>query len=248
MRSGSAKWLPPAASGLRARTRSRTSWRSAMSSALSTGCPPGCPPCRALGTVPGSGDEGAETAARGEIADDGGADGFGGGYDILEDAVDDVLLKNPQITIGEQVYFVGLELETALIGDVAEHEAAEIGQAGFGADAGEFGEVDLDFVIGKLVGPGFDFGEDGGEAAGGVLVGIGAFHARAFERRSRKRPTSATMPTAWPVPRSLTLVATAGLISTQTTRTQLGSMLPVAMEWSMEPRQRTRPASLSWAA
>ena len=30
-------------------------------------------------------------------------------------------------------------------------------------------------------------------------------------RRSRNRPTSVTTPTAWPVPRSLTLVATAGI-------------------------------------
>ena len=57
-------------------------------------------------------------------------------------------------------------------------------------------------------------------------------------------PTSVTTPTAWPVPRSLTFVATAGLISTQTILTQLGSMFPVAMECSMEPRQSTRPAGL----
>ena len=53
-----------------------------------------------------------------------------------------------------------------------------------------------------------------------------------------------TTPTAWPVPRSLTLVATAGLISTHTIFTQLGSMLPAAMECSIEPRHSTSPAPL----
>src|SRR5688572_31801001 len=45
-----------------------------------------------------------------------------------------------------------------------------------------------------------------------------------------------------PVPRSLTLVATAGLISTHTMRTQLGSILPTAIECSIDPRHRTSPA------
>ena len=61
-------------------------------------------------------------------------------------------------------------------------------------------------------------------------------------------PTSATTPTAWPVPRSLTLVATAGLISTHTIFTQLGSMLPVAMECSMDPRHSTSPAPFNCSA
>src|ERR1035441_10459849 len=69
-----------------------------------------------------------------------------------------------------------------------------------------------------------------------------------FDNKSKNSPTSATTPTAWPVPRSLTLVATAGLIFTQTIFTQLGSILPVAIECSMEPRQITRPAPLSCSA
>src|SRR5205807_7069423 len=107
---------------------------------------------------------------------------------------------------------------------------------------------DLDLVAGELVEPGFDFGKPRVDAGGGVFIGIQTFHARAFERRSRNRPTSVTTPTAWPVPRSLTLVATAGLISTQTILTQLGSMLPVAIECSIEPRQSTRPAFFNCAA
>src|ERR1035437_5296087 len=99
-----------------------------------------------------------------------------------------------------------------------------------------------------LVGAGLDLGKRGIESAAGVFVGVGAFHAKAFASRARNRPTSATIPTAWPVPRSLTLVATAGLISTHTIFTQLGSILPVAMECNIEPRQITRPAPASCAA
>ncbi len=49
----------------------------------------------------------------------------------------------------------------------------------------------------------------------------------------RNRPTSVTMPMAWPEPRSASFVTTAGLMSTQMVRTQAGIMLPVAMECSM---------------
>ena len=47
---------------------------------------------------------------------------------------------------------------------------------------------------------------------------------------------------------SFTFVATAGLISTHTTFTQPGNMLPVAMECSIEPMHKTRPAPLSCSA
>src|SRR5208282_3783203 len=66
--------------------------------------------------------------------------------------------------------------------------------------------------------------------------------ASVFARRSRKIPASVTTPSAWPEPRSLSLVATAGLMSTHTVFTQPGSMLPAAMECSIEPRHSTRPA------
>src|SRR5581483_5754385 len=68
---------------------------------------------------------------------------------------------------------------------------------------------------------------------------------RRFASKSRNRPTSVTTPPACPVPRSETLVATAGLISTQTILTHEGSILPVAMEWSIDPRHSTRPAPRS---
>src|SRR5207247_9447331 len=124
-----------------------------------------------------------------------------------------------------------------------------------GAHRSKFGRRDLDFVAGILIGPRFDFGEFRVNTRGGVLVGVSACHravpAGTFlsmlrASRSRNKPTSVTTPTAWPVPRSLTFVATAGLMSTQTILTQLGSMLPTAMECSMEPRHSTKPATRSW--
>src|SRR5205085_1204616 len=126
-------------------------------------------------------------------------------------------------------------------------------QSGLGADGGELGNDDLDFVAGVLVGPGFNFGKLRIHAGPCVLVGILPLHAASWEtsasaKCSRNRPTSVTTPTACPVPRSLTLVATAGLMSTQTIFTQLGSILPVAMECSIDPRHSTRPAPFSCAA
>src|SRR5579859_6883256 len=132
-----------------------------------------------------------------------------------------------------------------------------IRQSGLGTDGGEFRHHDFDLVSGAvLVGPGFDFGEAGVDAGGGMFIGIAAFHrlpsacdcGSARSSDARNCPTSVTTPTAWPVPRSLTLVATAGLISTHTIFTQLGSMLPVAMECSMEPRHRTNPAPFNCSA
>src|ERR1039457_5576920 len=239
VRSGKAIPTAPAAvSGWRARTRSRTSCSRAMSSALSTRCPPAV----------ARGNERAQAAARREIADYGGAHRPGCRHHIPQHPVDHVLLKNPQIAVLEQVHLVRFQLQAPFVGNVAQHQLAEIRQPSLGAHAAELWLYDLDFVIAELVGPGLDLRQRGIQSAARVFVGVGAFHAKAFESRSRNTPTSATMPTAWPVPRSLTLVATAGLISTHTIFTQLGSILPVAMECSIERRQITRPAPASFAA
>src|SRR6266545_4771654 len=56
---------------------------------------------------------------------------------------------------------------------------------------------------------------------------------------SRKNDsTSVTSPIDCQLPRSASLVTTAGLMSTQTVRTPAGSMLPVAMEWSIVDSRR----------
>ena len=52
--------------------------------------------------------------------------------------------------------------------------------------------------------------------------------------RCRKSPTSVTTPTVCIDPRSLSFVTTAGFMSTHTTRTQEGSMLPTPMLCSID--------------
>src|SRR5260370_42280388 len=127
-----------------------------------------------------------------------------------------------------------------------------IGQTSPGACRSELGHYDFDFVAGILIRPGFDAGQLGLDAGARVLVGVETFHfstgIKVRATRSRNNPTSVTTPTACPVPRSLTLVATAGLMSTQTIFTHLASMLPTAMECNMEPRQSTRPAPFNSSA
>src|SRR4029453_399037 len=57
----------------------------------------------------------------------------------------------------------------------------------------------------------------------------------------RNRPTSVTTPVAWAEPRSASLVTVDGLMSTQTSGTEAGSRLPVAIEWSMDATIRADP-------
>ena len=47
---------------------------------------------------------------------------------VLQDAVDDVLLKNPQVAISEQVFLQRLQLQAAAVGHVADGDHAEVRQ------------------------------------------------------------------------------------------------------------------------
>src|SRR5579872_4816472 len=210
----------------------------AISSALSTGRSP----------APTRGDQGGEAAARREFSNHRGLHRLGRFHHVAQHAVHDVFLEDAQVAIGEQVHLVRLQLEAQAVGHVAQHEAAEIGERRLRADRSELRHHDFDFVIRILIRPGLDFRQRRLDTRGCVLIGIRAPHARAFESRSRNSPTSATTPTACPVPRSLTFVATAGLISTHTILTQLGSMFPVAMECSMVPMHSTSPAPFNCSA
>ena len=89
-------------------------------------------------------------------------------------------LKDAQAAVVEQIFLQRLELQAILARHVADGQQAEVGQAGFGADAGELGVVDQDLVAGKLVFPDVDRRERIVEPGGRVGVGIagilGAHH------------------------------------------------------------------------
>lgn len=55
------------------------------------------------------------------------------------------------------VEFEGFEFQTGFVRHVLKADGAEIREAGFGANGGVFGDLNRDFVCGKLVRPRFDF-------------------------------------------------------------------------------------------
>ena len=125
-----------------------------------------------FGAGPAGFDGGGDAAARTEIAFNHGPDGVAGLYDVFEHLIGDVLLKDSEIAIGEEIFLVGLEFETELAGHVAEGDDAEVGKAGLGADGGELGVIDQNFVTRELVFPGFDRGKRKVEPSFGVLVRV----------------------------------------------------------------------------
>jgi len=117
-------------------------------------------------------DDGRDAAARAEVADDLGPDGIAGFDHIVENLVDDVLLKDTEVAVGEEIFLQRLQLEAGLTGHVADGDAAKVGQAGLGADAGELGIIDENLVGLELVLPCLDGGEFNVEAGGGMVVGV----------------------------------------------------------------------------
>lgn len=113
-----------------------------------------------------------DAAARAEVANNFCPDRITGFHYIVEHLVDDVFLEDAEIAVGEEIFLEGLELEATLAGHVADGDAAEVGQSGLGADAGELWIVNEDFVRGKLVWPGFDGGKLGVETGFCVVVGV----------------------------------------------------------------------------
>src|SRR5262249_9156210 len=70
---------------------------------------------------------------------------------------------------------------------------AEVGKAGLGTDRGELGYVDDDFVVWKLIGPGFDLGKLGIQAGLGVLRRVAGTLCHGFivaATRSRQPPAT----------------------------------------------------------
>ena len=140
-------------------------------------------------TGPAGFDGGGDAAAGAEFAADDGPDGIAGFHHVFEDLVDDVFLEDAEVAVAEEIFLKRFEFEAAGAGHVANGEVAEVGQAGLGADGGEFGIVDDDFVVGELILPGLDFGEFEVEAGLGVIVGV----ARLWRHISIVRGTKMNM-------------------------------------------------------
>src|SRR5438105_14313492 len=65
-------------------------------------------------------DHCADAAARPEVAADYCPYWPGGSHYIFEHAIDDVLLKNSQVAVGEQVFLQRLQLQADLVGHVTD--------------------------------------------------------------------------------------------------------------------------------
>src|ERR1700693_4622437 len=241
-RSGSGRFPGAAPLGFRARTRSRISAITAASSS---------PFASMFLLVPAGRDLGVHTAPRRELARQRCLRRLAGLYDVAQKPVHHVLLKDSKIPISEHIHLERLQLQTQLVRHVAQLELAMIRQARLGTNRSELRQHDFNLVAWILVRPGLDLPQRRTHAGGRVFIAVLTLHfagIRILDNKSRNRPTSVTTPTAWPVPRSLTLVATAGLISTHTIFTQLGSMLPTAMECNIDPRHSTSPAPFNCSA
>ena len=73
--------------------------------------------------------------------------GLRGCDEVVEDPVREGFVINALVAIALQVEFQGLELETFLVGAIADGDRCEIGLAGLGTEAGEFRTLDFDLVI-----------------------------------------------------------------------------------------------------
>lgn len=103
---------------------------------------------------------------------------------IIENAVGDVLVKMPLVAKSPDVQLQAFKLDAGFVGDVVEIKRGEIWLAGFGAQAGEFGDfhVDMKITLGFGVGKGFqDAGRRGGHGGLGVEC---AKHKKAVSLRN----------------------------------------------------------------
>ena len=58
--------------------------------------------------------------------------------DVIQDFVDQMFVKNPDIPVKHQVIFKGFELNANFVGDIIDFDCGKIGQARFWADTGKF--------------------------------------------------------------------------------------------------------------
>src|SRR5579872_1781169 len=170
VRSGNGMSPTAAPFGLRARTRCRISAIiAASSSPFSSMFPVSI-------LAPTGGDPGEHSAARRELAADSGRNRPARLHHILENSIDDVLLKDAEVAIGERVHLQRFQLQAKLVRHVAQRQLAVIGKSRLGTNRGELRHHDFDFITGILVLPGLDRRQLGVYAGARVLLGVVALH------------------------------------------------------------------------
>ena len=89
---------------------------------------------------------------------------------VFQDLIDDVLLKNAQITIAVQILLHRLQLQTVLLRHISDRDHAKIGKAGLGTHRGKFRHVYNNLIGRKLVWPGLNVGKIEIQARFGVRL------------------------------------------------------------------------------
>src|SRR5690606_14490700 len=107
---------------------------------------------------PGGPHRRRDAAARVEDALDPDRSGLHLGDEVVEQAIDDVLVEDADVPERGDVELEGLELDAASIGNVVDRDRREIRKPGLRTDAIELGDLDADLVIAIriLIGPGLE--------------------------------------------------------------------------------------------
>ena len=90
---------------------------------------------------------GGYSAAGGEVGGYGHFFGGAGADQVVEDFVGEGFVEDSLVAVGLEVEFECFQLEAELAGVVGDGDGAEVWLAGLGAEAGEFGADNLDFVV-----------------------------------------------------------------------------------------------------
>ena len=138
-----------------------------------TGSPlPGARSALNAWTRPAALDDRRNAAAGPELPLDDGLYRVAGLHHILQHLIDDVLLKDSEIAIGEQIFLHRLQFEAAVARHVTHRVRAKVGETGLWTDRGEFRVVNQNLATRELILPRFNGGEVAIETSSGMLVGV----------------------------------------------------------------------------
>src|SRR4030042_4221990 len=149
--------------------------------------------CGLTGTGVADFGNGLDSSSWIELPRDRRPDRTAGPDDILEDAVDDILIEYAQVPVAQDVVLQGLELQAGILGNIADGDQPEIGQARLGAEGGELRNLDFDLVAGKVVGKCGQARQPGLQAGFGLVLSVG-FPAIVFHARPGNFPSSIYYP------------------------------------------------------